>query len=96
MKFDFGWDPRKAKVNQRKHGVSFGQAATVFKDPRMLSVFDHEHSEEEERWVTLGISSTGALLAVHHSFKMTDTETALIRIISSRKATRAEKKQYAE
>ena len=55
MRYDFEWDPQKAKSNFRKHGVSFEDAATVFKDPNALSIVDHEHSINEERWMTLGI-----------------------------------------
>ncbi len=96
MLYNFEWDPAKARANKRKHGVSFELAATVFMDPRALSVFDAEHSAREERWFTLGVSATGALLVVHHTFSPVDGRTANIRIISSRKATSRETQQYAE
>jgi uncharacterized DUF497 family protein len=75
--------------------VSFEIAATIFRDPHAISIFDEEHSTtDEERWLTLGISSTGILLVVHHTFREEDSDTVIIRIISSRKATK--KEQYAE
>ena len=55
MIYNFEWDNKKNKSNQKKHGVSFEQATTVFQDPRALTLFDDEHSITEERWVTLGI-----------------------------------------
>ena len=94
MKYDFEWDPAKAKANCQKHGVVFEHAATVFQDPRAVSVFDDEHSNAEDRWVTLGISAGGGLLVVHHTFAETDKNTILIRIFSSRKATKDEADQY--
>lgn len=94
MRYNFDWDPAKAKSNVRKHGVAFDRAATVFRDPNALSVFDDEHSEEEERWLTLGIDSGGALLVVHHTFTNVDKENCSIHIISARKATKNEVKQY--
>jgi hypothetical protein len=79
-----------------KHGVRFDQAATVFLDPRAISIFDTDHSDDEDRWMTLGISATAGLLVVNHTFVATDDRTATIRIISSRKATKREAEQYAE
>jgi len=94
MEYRFEWDPRKAGLNWSKHGVRFEQAATVFRDPRALSLFDEAHSAKEDRWITLGISATGTPLVVHHTFDQTDSETFQIRIISSRKATRREIRQH--
>ena len=96
MQFDFKWDPGKAVQNRRKHGVSFEQAATVFLDPHALSMFDEGHSDAEDRWITLGISVAGNLLAVHHTFEEIEGTLVRIRIISSRKATRSETRQYSE
>jgi len=96
MTYDFEWDPSKANLNHRKHGVRFEQAATVFRDPRALSIFDSEHSQNEDRWITLGISSAGGPLVVHHTFSTVDTSRTSIRIISSRKATQKEIQQYLE
>ena len=96
MQFNFEWDPQKAQANQVKHGVSFEIAATVFRDPHALSIYDEEHSKNEERWLTLGIYSIGSLLVVHHTFRGEDDETVIVRIISSRKATKQEELQYSE
>jgi uncharacterized protein len=68
-RLEFDWDPAKAASNAAKHGVSFPQAATVLADALALTVFDAEHSEFEERWFTLGMSSEGRLLlAVSHTY----------------------------
>jgi len=63
MDYHFDWDPSKAVENERKHGVSFFRASTVFLDRRALSLFDAVHSVDEERWVSLGLDYTGSLLA---------------------------------
>jgi uncharacterized DUF497 family protein len=67
--YQFEWDPKKARANLRKHEVSFEQATTVFKDPLTLTIYDEDEGEgeREERWVTLGRSETGPLLAVVHT-----------------------------
>ena len=96
FQYDFEWDPTKERSNRTKHGIGFELAATVFRDPRALTIFDDAHSAEEERWVTLGLSSSGRLLVVHHTFVEEATGFAKIRIISSRKATRNETMQYGE
>ena len=96
MNYDFEWDPDKAKSNRRKHGVRFEQAATVFRDPRAVSVFDDAHSKTGDRWVTLGLSSGGGLLIVCHTFEEKNENTIRIRIFSSRKATKNEAGQYGE
>jgi len=96
----FEWDPVKALRNARKHGVSFERAATVFLDPRALSILDDEHSEEEERWITLGLDPAGVLLAVCHTFREENEvgpdASAKIRLISARRADRREAAQYGE
>lgn len=93
---EFAWNPAKAASNLSKHGVSFAQAATVFTDALALTVFDAEHSEFEERWFTLGMSSSGKLLAVAHLYTATGPASSTVRIISAREATRQERKQYEE
>lgn len=93
---DFTWDPVKAASNLVKHGVSFPQAATVLADVLALTVFDAAHSEFEERWFTLGMSSDGTLLAVSHTHAATGTDSARVRIISAREATRSERRQYED
>ncbi len=94
MDYNFEWDPSKAATNRRKHRVSFEEAVSVFLDPRMLSLFDEAHSDEEDRWITLGVSSVGRLLVVSHTFRELDKANSAIRVISARKATRRESEQY--
>jgi uncharacterized DUF497 family protein len=87
----FEWDPQKAALNFRKHGVSFEDAASAFGDPLAGTIPDPEHSTEEPRFITIGVTSTQRLLVVVH------TERAdRMRIISARPATRAETKKYEE
>lgn len=92
--YRFAWDPNKAVANRRKHGIGFEQAATVFSDSLALSIYDQEHSEDEERWITLGQSSTGILLVVTHTYQEYSETEAAIRIISARPATKHEQRDY--
>jgi hypothetical protein len=96
VRYTFQWDPVKAKENLRKHAVGFDRAAEVFADQMAISVVDEEHSEEEERWVTVGKDRGGRLLLLVHTFVEVSTEEWEIRIISARKATRREIRQYEE
>jgi uncharacterized protein len=96
MRFNFEWDPQKAAGNRRKHAISFELTASVFKDPNAISVFDEDHSGTEDRWITIGMAATGAILVVNHTFAAASQDIFVIRLISSRKATKAEQKQYAE
>lgn len=96
MRYEFDWDPNKERANIRKHGLSFRRAATIFHDPNQLSLFDEGHSQREDRWITLGIDSTGILRVVVHTFEQIEENLWRIRIISARKATSAEEKQYSE
>jgi uncharacterized DUF497 family protein len=90
----FLWDPIKAKLNLKKHLISFELAITVFDDPYHLSSLDSGASKEE-RWVTVGLAADRATLIVVHTYvKQIDDE--MIRIISARKATRSERRQYEE
>ena len=89
MKFE--WDPVKAKRNFAKHGVSFEEATTVFLDPLSATGDDPDHSDEENRFITVGLSSSGKLLTVSH----TEREDS-IRIISARRSTREERELYEE
>jgi len=91
---NFEWDPSKARQNLRKHRVSFERTATVFVDANQVSVLDEEHDADEERSITLGIDNTGIVLVVVHTFRQTSPSESSIRIISARKATKAEIKQY--
>ena len=65
MQYNFEWDPSKAKINIKKHKVNFENAATVFKDTKAISIFDDEHSQVDDRWITMGLSTNGTLLVVH-------------------------------
>ena len=87
----FEWDDRKAHSNVAKHGVSFEESATVFGDPLAVTIHDPGHSENEQRFLTIGHSATKRLLVVAH----TDRENR-IRIISARRAIRSERKIYEE
>jgi uncharacterized protein len=80
--------------NRDKHGVTFDEATTVFKDSQALSLFDSDHSETEERWITMGISEKGRLLILIHTFREESDNAVEIRIISSRKETKHETKTY--
>ncbi len=64
FQYQFEWDPAKARQNARKHRVAFERGATVFLDPNSLSPFDEQHSDDEERWTTLGLDHTGTLLVI--------------------------------
>ena len=86
----YEWDAAKASANLRKHKVSFAEAASVFLDPLALSFFDPDHSEED-REITIGISSRKRALFVSHCER-----DERIRIISARKATRKERLQYGK
>lgn len=96
QKYEFEWDPVKARRNLRKHHISFDRAVTVFLDPMALSLVDTQHSAQEERWITLGLDRTGTLLVVCHTFRQEGARNAWIRIISARKATRNEIDGYGE
>lgn len=87
----FQWDPRKAKLNLRKHRVSFEEATTAFRDPLSASGSDPDHSAGEHRFVTFGRSSRGRLLTVSHTERGES-----IRIISARRATKQEREIYEE
>lgn len=96
MRYYFEWDPNKAKRNLAKHKVSFERASSIFHDPRAISIFDEEYKNSEDRWITIGIDKTGILLVVVHTFQLRKKEEYKIRIISARKSTRKETKQYTE
>jgi uncharacterized DUF497 family protein len=85
----FEWDPAKAARNLAKHGVSFDEASTVFGDPLAGTILDPQHSDEEPRFITIGLSTSRRLITVAHAER-----GDRIRIISGRRATRRERKQY--
>ena len=89
MKSKFEWDKNKAAKNVGKHRVSFDEAKSVFNDPGFITVVDEEHSINEKRYISIGLSEKGRLLILAH----TDRE-GRIRIISARKATKREEKFY--
>ncbi len=94
MQYSFEWDPAKAKANWRKHGVSFEDAAGLFLDPLAISVPDDKHSEAEERWVTMGRDRRGLVLVIIHTLPESLVKERKIRIISARRATKREVRQY--
>ena len=96
MQYDFEWDPKKAKSNRKNHRVTFEEAATVFHDPQMLTIYDGKHSSNEDRWTTLGTSVEGRVLVVNHTFPDRMSDHISVRIISSRTATSRERRQYQE
>ncbi len=87
----FVWDEQKNAINKRKHGVSFEEGQTVFSDDNALFMHDPDHSEDEDRFLLLGLSAIARLLVVCHCYR---EETDKIRIISVWKATKSETKQY--
>ena len=89
----FEWDEHKNEINKIKHKVSFEEAKTVFYDDQALVIDDPEHSQEEDRFIILGMSSRANLLIVCHCYRASDT---VIRIISARKATKNEGKYYVK
>ena len=89
----FAWDERKIKANRAKHGVWFEEAQTLFHDPHARVLYDPEHSETEDRFLLLGMSSAARVLVVVHCYREADS---LVRLISARKATKKEVRAYEE
>ena len=89
----FTWDPQKSATNKRKHGVTFDEARTVFADDHGLLIDDPDHSDEEDRFILLGMSSTARVLVVCHCYRGDDD---VIRIISARRASSSERATYTE
>jgi len=90
MSLKFEWDERKAALNRQKHRVSFSEAGTVFDDPWFITFLDVEHSIDEDRYITIGLSNRHRLLLVAH----TERGEGQLRIISARKATSHEREFY--
>lgn len=88
---EFEWDPSKAGENLREHGVPFSEAMTVFGDPHAKTFYDPDHSDYEERYVSVGLSQRGRVLFVSHTERGDKT-----RIISARISTKKERKSYEE
>jgi uncharacterized DUF497 family protein len=87
----FEWDKQKNRENKRKHGISFEEAQTVFLDENAIRYFDPDHSEDEDRFIMLGISFALRVLIVCHCYRQDDE---VIRIISARKADKREEQEY--
>ena len=91
MALEFEWDPAKADLNLKDHGVSFDEATTVFRDTLSITIGDPDHSDSEDRFIDIGMSHRGQLLVVWYTERRDK-----IRIISARLPTRAERKSYEE
>ncbi|MCD4812042.1 BrnT family toxin [bacterium] len=87
----YEWDPAKAKMKLRKHGITFREAVTVLRDLLGITIFDSDHSDMEDRFITFGFSAVGKLLMVAHTER-----GERIRIISERRLTRAEREAYEQ
>lgn len=91
----FEWDPIKEKANRRKHKVTFLEACYIFADKYMLTLYDEKHSDDEDRWISIGQTLNGRILVVIHTYRKIKGKE-FVRIISARKATKHEEKQYFE
>jgi uncharacterized protein len=91
MALEFEWNPAKAEANLKEHGVSFDEATTVFRDTLSITIWDPDHSDSEDRFIDIGVSHRMQLLVVSYTERQDR-----IRIISARRATRAERKSYEE
>src|ERR1700675_625548 len=93
MPIRFEWDPRKERRNLERHGIGFEEASTVFADTMAITISDPDHSDDEERWVIMGVSHRQRLLIVVHT---EDDEQQIARIISARPADPGERREYEE
>jgi len=91
--YSFEWDENKNQINQKKHGINFEEASSVFYDEKAILFDDPEHSEWEERFILLGMSNAANACMVCHCYRESDT---VIRIISARKATKKETERYVK
>jgi uncharacterized DUF497 family protein len=89
----FSWDPNKEKINRRDHKVSFFDACQVFADQCLLTMYDEDHSAEEERWISMGQISNGKIMVVVHTYKCMQKKE-FVRIISARVANKKESREY--
>lgn len=93
----FEWDEKKNKVNKKKHGILFDEACLVFMDPYHITVFDPDHShDDEERWITIGKTVRQGIIIIIHTDRSTDDKETVLRIISARKANKFESAQYSK
>lgn len=88
---DFEWDPQKARKNLKKHGVPFSEATTIFRDPMAITIYDPDHSHEEDRYLTTGTSTSGRILVVAHTDR-----GERIRLINARELTPLEHRAYEQ
>jgi uncharacterized protein len=95
-RLEFDWDPAKAAINLAKHKISFDQAMTIFLDPLALSQPDPDHAGSDERWITVGLSRDTKLLLLVRTHVALDAQRTLIRIISARKPSKRERRQYEQ
>lgn len=91
MALRFEWDHRKALINKKKHGLAFEEASTVFGDPLSLTIPDPAHSVGEDRFITIGTSAKNRLIVIVYT-----EHYDIVRIVSARKATKTEKRQYEQ
>lgn len=96
MNLIFEWDRKKALVNLQKHKISFEEAKTLFGDPFLVTFPDEYHSENEDRLISIGISTRSRILLAVHTSQVKNQDTLTIRIISCRKATASERRIYEE
>jgi uncharacterized protein len=89
MREEFEWDRTKERLNRLRHGVAFDEATTVFEDPSALTVADDPHSQEEDRYIVIGLSAARRILVVCHTFR-----GDAVRLISARRATPRERRHY--
>ena len=95
--YRFEWDSNKERTNVLKHeGITFRLASTVLHDPLAITLYDTEHSDFEERWVTIGQAANGQTLVVVHTFMQTDAQHVQVRLISARKADKHERQDYEQ
>jgi uncharacterized protein len=99
LRYRFEWDSNKERINIQKHdGITFRLASTVLHDPLAMTIYDEEHSETEDRWVSLGQAANGQTLVVVHTFTPIEGEANKmeVRLISARKADREERRDYEQ
>ena len=96
MRVVFDWDRSKARANLAKHGLTFEEARTVFLDPKTITERDENHSDREERLISVGMSGSGRLLTVIHTETDESPNTWVVRLISVRKVTTAERRKYEQ
>jgi uncharacterized protein len=90
IRYELEWDDEKARINERKHGVSFHEARSCFLDVFAIEVFDRDHSVDEDRFIIMGVSERGRVLVVAFTFR----GNAMIRVISAREALPQERLEY--